>query len=658
MKFISLEMENFRQYYSKQKIDFSIKPKKNFTIISGANGCGKTNLLGAINWCFYNDEGVENGKYKETKKLEVLNEKVLDDMKIGEKKNVSIKIFLGEGQTTDFVIERKKTFKKTDTGRLALVDEDFKILKKTSGGFEEEDNKQILIKQILPKEIRSFFFFDGEKLDSFFKIGSGTNIKKAIFDVSQIELINNTISHTQRVSREIEKGVDDVNPKIKEKSEEKSSFMEKKEDLEKQKKEHEASIENTEKDILQIDNFLRKFGRSDVSSLQKERDRLKEEAKSIQDREGEIKSKITEVVIDNYPSSILSGVIENTINEVEKLDKQKKLPPEIDPKYLEKILKLNKCICGRCVDKKSKEFKLIDSLIDRNSFGENASLLIEGRGILNRDSERKEDDIKKLDELNKEFLRLEERYKQVGNRNKEINLALEGLDEEEISQKETKRNMLHMALIKEESYLAVCKNDIKNLDEEIGDLAKELDDLWKKSNESNEVVSQIRLLNESSDVLNKILNEIVEEVRNTIQIKTEEYFFSMIWNKESFEKVRIDDNYNLSVINSYGNECLHSLSSGQRQVLALSFMAALKEVSGFDAPVVIDTPLGRISGEPRDNIAKNLPEYLKGTQVTLLVTDTEYTTSFKEKIKERTELEYQIKLNKKTGTSSIEKYER
>ena len=236
MKFISLEMENFRQYYSKQKIDFSIKPKKNFTIISGANGCGKTNLLGAINWCFYNDEGVENGKYKETKKLEVLNEKVLDDMKIGEKKNVSIKIFLGEGQTTDFVIERKKTFKKTDTGRLALVDEDIKILKKTSGGFEEEDNKQILIKQILPKEIRSFFFFDGEKLDSFFKIGSGTNIKKAIFDVSQIELINNTISHTQRVSREIEKGVDDVNPKIKEKSEEKSSFREKKEDLEKQKK--------------------------------------------------------------------------------------------------------------------------------------------------------------------------------------------------------------------------------------------------------------------------------------------------------------------------------------------------------------------------------------------------------------------------------------
>ena len=59
-------------------------------------------------------------------------------------------------------------------------------------------------------------------------------------------------------------------------------------------------------------------------------------------------------------------------------------------------------------------------------------------------------------------------------------------------------------------------------------------------------------------------------------------------------------------------------------MLALSFMAALRKITGFGFPLVIDTPLGRVSGEPRYNIARLLPEFLKGTQVTLLVTDSEY----------------------------------
>jgi DNA sulfur modification protein DndD len=657
MKFIRMEIENFRQYGSKQTIDFATKSKKNFTVINGENGCGKTNFLSAVNWCFYGDEGAEDGKYEKTKKLAILNESVYESMSGKEKKEVYVKIFLGENESPNIVLERRKVFRKSEEGTIELLDENFKILKKNDGGFKEEENRQVLMKQILPKEIRSFFFFDGEKLDSFFKIGSGTNIKEAIFDVSQIELINRTINHIEKVSREIERKVDNVSPIITKKLEEKDYCLEKKEDLDKQKKAHEKSISQTEKEVEEIEDYLRKFGRSDVSSMQKERDDLKKEYEEVNQSIVDKKDKIKDLVVDNYSTVPLLGVINGMIKEIDKLDKQKKLPPEIKPKYLEKILDMKKCICGRCIEEKSKEFEKIFSLIDQNSFGDNALLLVEGRSVLNRVKERKDEALERIKVLNLERIKYEKRIGRINKRNEEITILLKGIDEEKISKKETRKTMLFNALVSEKAYLASCKNRIIEYEEEISDLTKDLDELRRKSGESNEVLNQSKMLSESSEILKSILHEIVEEVRNTIQIKTEEYFFSMIWNKESFKKVRIDEDYNLSVINTYGSECLHSLSSGQRQVLALSFMAALKEVSGFNAPVIIDTPLGRISGEPRDNIAKNLPDYLKDTQVTLLVTDTEYTTSFKDKIKDRTGIEYRIKLNKKTGSSVIVKDE-
>ena len=66
-------------------------------------------------------------------------------------------------------------------------------------------------------------------------------------------------------------------------------------------------------------------------------------------------------------------------------------------------------------------------------------------------------------------------------------------------------------------------------------------------------------------------------------------------------------------------------------------------VSGFDAPLVIDTPLGRMSREPKLNIAEKLPSYLKGKQITLLLTEEEYTPEVRKRIQKHVGKEYKIK---------------
>ena len=91
-------------------------------------------------------------------------------------------------------------------------------------------------------------------------------------------------------------------------------------------------------------------------------------------------------------------------------------------------------------------------------------------------------------------------------------------------------------------------------------------------------------------------------------------------------------------------------------MLALSFMAALKEVSGFHFPVVIDTPLGRISREPKDNVAESLPKYLEGTQVTMLMTDEEYTESVRKRMSPRIGKELKLEYEESKDQTLVMKY--
>ena len=55
MKIDFIKLENYRQYKD-LKIEFSTSENQNLTIIQGANGAGKTNLLNAITWCLYGKE--------------------------------------------------------------------------------------------------------------------------------------------------------------------------------------------------------------------------------------------------------------------------------------------------------------------------------------------------------------------------------------------------------------------------------------------------------------------------------------------------------------------------------------------------------------------------------------------------------------------------
>src|SRR5579864_7898879 len=54
MKITKVRLKNFRQFYGEQEIVFAIDAERNVTLIHAENGFGKTTLLNAILWAFFN----------------------------------------------------------------------------------------------------------------------------------------------------------------------------------------------------------------------------------------------------------------------------------------------------------------------------------------------------------------------------------------------------------------------------------------------------------------------------------------------------------------------------------------------------------------------------------------------------------------------------
>jgi DNA sulfur modification protein DndD len=245
--------------------------------------------------------------------------------------------------------------------------------------------------------------------------------------------------------------------------------------------------------------------------------------------------------------------------------------------------------------------------------------------------------------------RLEE--KQMGL--KEISEKLKNVDSEEIIRVEKNRNDFSKQKSKVGNELAILKSQQNEGQGAMKDFKNELNVEMRKYQQLEVTSNKLDLAALALEVLRDIRDEYISEVRENISSNTDKYFKELIWKKKEYNEVRIDEDFDLQVFNKFGSNVKLDLSAGERQVLALSFMAALKDITGYEAPVLIDTPMGRISKKPKDNIAECLPRYLKNTQLILLVTDSEYTTSVKEKLDKRTANCYKLSFNENTSSTSV-----
>ncbi len=97
---------------------------------------------------------------------------------------------------------------------------------------------------------------------------------------------------------------------------------------------------------------------------------------------------------------------------------------------------------------------------------------------------------------------------------------------------------------------------------------------------------------------------------------------------------------------------LDRLSAGERQLLAVAILWGLSKASGRSLPTVIDTPLGRLDGNHRENLVTS---YFPAAshQVILLSTDKEIDEQYYSKLSESLGREYSIEYDELTRSSVV-----
>jgi len=371
MRIKKIILSNYRQFKDIE-ITFTKKCESDLHIIIGKNGTGKTNILNALNWCLYYEEPHLS---RNSQQLPLINLQSIDEAEDGENKYVKVEVWVEITENRYFIFTRRVVYiiykneknEKYPKKQHTEFEVKFTNEKGNTNIFQNEE-ADFFVERFVPKAIREFFFFDGERLDNYFKEATAERIRHTITLISQVDLLENRIERRlSDILKEFRKEAGKENPII----DETRINLEKNDKdfalIENQIKECKNQIDIAKKRIKGYEEKLREI--PDIESLEEELKSLKISKKHEKET---LYNKIEEkqdLLFEYGKSIILWPAIKNSMKIIEVKRKNKEIPPIIDKKFIEGILKNEICICGRQLDDNSK--KRVADLLDEIKLSSN-----------------------------------------------------------------------------------------------------------------------------------------------------------------------------------------------------------------------------------------------------------------------------------------------
>ena len=650
----SIKIENFRQYKGPIKVDFSLDKDKNFTIIRGTNGAGKTNLLNALTWCLY---GVELHKVDTSAAGgPIYNLITKNETEPGENFDVLVEVSMLDEYENRVIFKRTLNYSCDKNGTLARDYNGSQFNVFYSDGINDKPlaNPNLFIEKNMPKDIEEYFFFDGEKLEDYFDEKSGSTISDSVHELSQLELITNAISKLNTRQTSYASEIKKIDVDAGDLTERENRAKTKKRRAEERKEYAIENLNKVEKKLEKVREELRQIDNADANKLQKEINKLKTTQKTLESNINSNTSKKRELLINSFPLVYSYSAMKYTCDLGEDLEEAGFIPPQYKKEFLDTLLDKKECICGCDLTENQDAYIKLVNLKNNTSEITNVSeevnvVLRELKSTMNR--------IRKFNDRRQEFnKKIRENSKKLS----EVVDDIEALEFEygKINHPQIKKLKKDIMDLDHRRTMLIAEKT--NAQRDYEDAIAELDAIDREKRTiivNNEQLKLLQKYNkfceQAIENLNLLKSNLTENIRLKVEKATESQFKKLMW-KDNFSEVLINKNYEVSLIDVTGETVTPGiLSAGEKLVLALSFVAALNSISGFELPFIIDTPMGRLDEEMKINISHTLPDYVEGNQVALLVTGEEYTDKFRDGIISKVGKEYMIRVNETdNGTES------
>lgn len=626
MRFSSISISNYRQYKD-LKLEFN-HGDHDLHVIIGENGTGKTNLLNAFTWCLYGVEphlGMDDKRRGEPK----LNKDAIQETLASNSDNATIEVTIE--------LELDKEVNRITRRLPVIVRSKTDILERTANQTFQvqriylDGNPDVLrseaaerhVSRWLPEGIREYFFFDGEQLSNYFSETRSSAIRAAIHSISQIDIVTRMRERTQNTVRVLKRGVGKTQPNIKRINDNIESCEENKAKLEEIIASNERQVGLARKRIAELDETLR--GIPDIAKLEAQRDALRKNKKEFEDDVKNTREEYVRFARDAYIDFVFYEVVRDVLVTISRMEREQQLPPSIDRSYLEEMLRDNICkVCGRPLSEDDQTH--LAELLDRYRVSnETSHILVSMRSELRSLEARVRDYSSRRDSVLARLRRARSNLSSVTDQLDEIDRTILGNpDAEKIKAWYQERNKLQDDAERYRELIGQRRQQLKNCDALIDKYTKELNAALASQSKQREQVNAIEFGNRAAQILQAVEQDVVTEVRTLMSARTELLFKGLVWKGSKCDHIELGDSYQLALYDKTGYSCAATCSAAERALLALSFTLAMHEVSGFESPLFIDTPIARASGENRANFADTLAEVSKEKQLILTFTPDEY----------------------------------
>lgn len=629
----TLKLKDFRQFKGEQTISFATDPVKNVTVIMGENGSGKTTLAQAFTWCLYGDTDFDDKS--------MLCKATAQAMLPNAEETVRVELSLMHSGI-EYTLIREQRYTKDGTGNLKRPNNTiFKIAYKNSDGqreFVRDLETDIRMKEILPKELSKYFFFDGERIGNMSKEirkGKSQEFAQAVRGLLGLSAFTAALDHLKgrapkvSVIRSYDESYDSKSDsKIAQYTKEIEECDEKIAGIEKRLEE----IENEESIAQEKCNDLSEKIKANADSerLAKEKERLRQKLQGLVQSKVSNTASLLKSFNKDASAYFAKKLMKDALQQLSEADKLDKGIPDIHARTIEFLIKRGICLCGSKIEVGNDAYKELNKVLEfipPQSIGALTGQFVRECELKCKSSDSMFDDVSDKYSMIRDF---ENTYAEVENEIKLIEEKLQGME---------KVGELQKDLMKYEKALRQLREERDNLNRQKGSFETSRDrriternELTLKDENNRKIEVYKAYAQYMYDVLDTLYKEKEAETRAELE-KTVNEIFRSIYNGGF--SLSIDEKYNIQiVVNDFEgfNEDIET-STAQSISVIFAFISGVIKMARQSRnpenemlvsepyPLVMDAPLSAFDKTRIKTVCDALPKVAE--QVIIFIKDTD-----------------------------------
>lgn len=627
-----LSLTNFRQFRGTQQLEFSGPPgagDDNVTVIFGENGRGKTGLFRAVMFCLFGERRLsQDGDVPETE-LQLVNVAALEASE-GRPVETSVELSFRH-RRAGYTLRRAMVGLRDGNTTLEELTEVHLTVTDASGNCRvESDQVEVdrIVGGILDSRVKDYFLFDGEKMERLTRASGDQrrDIAKGIRNLLNVDALETAQRALQKLTRGLEEDLaKTASPELarllnhlRENEDSRDTLAERAEGVAEE-------VIRAGEEIVKVDKELQAF--QEIRGLLERRQQLEEQLTALE-HQAQLQLDAMKALPVKAAALLVAPTLLAVYDHIDGQKQKGEIPSEIRKDLIERILAEKQCICGNPVCENTDAHARILDWLDRTSDVTIQDAALNLWRYLSEVRSRLQDDAS-------EVVTALITYGSIRNDIESVRLKLDAVRDEiggserrDATKLDNHRKQLEDKLRGLQAEGLHIEAQTAELEREGQQLTARLKEEKARSDRHGELSRRATLARDTRDALADVHREFTDEIKSLVGREATGLFCELLdkEGRETLREIVVNDDYSLQVLDRWNRPFLANISAGQRQIMSISFIAALARVASQNAllemPLFMDTPFGRLSYEHRQNLINKVPAL--ASQWVLLATDTEF----------------------------------